>query len=241
MILGIYGYQDSGKTTTVERLVSALAEDGLKVASVKHSAHADLGETRGKDSWRHALAGSDPVVLMSPEGSVLRTRTRLPVDGVVGMLMTSFAPDVILIEGLKDGPHPKVSLGDIKPRKGTVMSNPPLEELLAYVRKEVAAERVLATLPGLNCHKCGLDCVSMARAVAEGRRTVQNCKELASVGVSITVGGKRIAAGRFVSDIVDDTVRGMLSSLKGYEQGKDIEIRLKAKGRGARRRPSRRA
>ncbi len=237
MILGVYGYQDSGKTVTVERLAAALVEGGLKVASVKHSSHADLGDAEGKDTWRHAEAGSEPVVLMAPEGTVLRARRGMPVEEVVGMLDASFHPDVILIEGLKDGPYPKVSLGDIRPRKGTVLSNPSRKELVDFVRREVAVERALAGLPGLDCHKCGLDCASMARAIADGERRRDDCRELASVDVSITVGGRRIAAGGFVSDIVDSTVRGMLSSLKGYEPDTDVEIRLKAKSA----RPKRRA
>ena len=144
------------------------------------------------------------------------------------------------IEGLKDGPYPKVSLGDIKPRRGTVMSDPGLKELVAYVEKEVAVERALGSLPGLDCHKCGLDCRSMARAVVEGRRSIRDCRELPSRGVVVTVGGRRLATGTFVSEIVDDTVRGMLGSLKGYEPGKDVEIRLTAKSAESKRRPHKR-
>jgi hypothetical protein len=48
----------------------------------------------------------------------------------------------------------------------------------------------------------------------------------------IVVGGKKIPAGRFVSSIVHETVHGMLGSLRGYEPGKEVEIRLEAgKGR----------
>jgi len=48
----------------------------------------------------------------------------------------------------------------------------------------------------------------------------------------LPVGGKKIPAGRFVSSIVHETVHGMLGSLRGYEPGKEVEIRLEAgKGR----------
>ncbi|MDQ1371677.1 MAG: molybdopterin-guanine dinucleotide biosynthesis adapter protein [Candidatus Thermoplasmatota archaeon] len=240
MILGIYGYQDSGKTTVVEGLVASLVKGGLKVASVKHSAHADVADEEGKDTWRHSRAGSDPVALMTSEGTVVRIRGEVPVEKIVGMLEGAFSPDVVIIEGLKDGPYPKVALGDIKPRDGTVLSNPTVTELTHYVTKEVLFERALGSLPGLDCHKCGLDCQSMARAIAEGRRKPKDCKELPSRGVMITVGGKRIATGTFVSEIVDDTVRGMLSSLKGYEPGKEVEIRLRPEGRKAKARKSKR-
>jgi len=238
MILGIYGYQDSGKTTTVEKLVKALVKDGFKVASVKHTARAGIEDVRGKDTWRHAAAGSDPVALMTPDGAVIRIRSPASVDAIIQMLKVHSTPDVIIIEGFKEGTYPKVSVGDIKPRKGTVMSNPSLSELVAFVKKEVAFERALASLPGMDCHKCGLDCTAMARAIADGKKTIAHCRELASTDVYITVGGKMIVAGGFVSDFVDDTVRGMLSSLKGYEPGKDVEIRLKAKSKGSKRRPN---
>jgi len=94
----------------------------------------------------------------------------------------------------------------------------------------------MSKLPGLNCRKCGFDCEGLARAVVAGRRRLGDCKELSNIGLSIKVGGKDIATGRFVSSIVDDTVRGMLSSLKGYEPGKEVEIRLKAKRAATRRR-----
>lgn len=219
----------------------ALVKEGLKVASVKHSAHADVQDAQGKDTWRHAKAGSDPVVLVAPEGTVIRVKGGMPVDEVVLMLNTTFAPEVVVIEGLKHGPYPKVALGDIKPTKGTVLSNPSLPELVSHIKKEVAVERALEQLPGLNCHKCGLDCMSMARGIAEGKKTLGHCKELPSRDVYIAVAGKRMATGTFVSEIVDDTIRGMLGSLKGYEPGKDVEIRLKAKGKVAKRHSTKRA
>jgi len=47
----------------------------------------------------------------------------------------------------------------------------------------------------------------------------------------IVVVGKKIPAGSFVSSIVHETVHGMLGSLRGYEPGKEVEIRLEA-GKG---------
>ena len=47
------------------------------------------------------------------------------------------------------------------------------------------------------------------------------------------VGSRRIHTGRFVAEVADKTVRGMLSSFKGYEPGKDVEIRLRAKKPGS--------
>ncbi|MFZ2224143.1 MAG: (Fe-S)-binding protein [Candidatus Deferrimicrobium sp.] len=92
----------------------------------------------------------------------------------------------------------------------------------------MAFERVLAKLPGLDCMKCGFDCRGLAGEVVKGRRKPGACKELSDLDVGIFVDGRRIPAGRFVSSIVHETVHGMLSSLRGYEPGKEVEIRLRA-------------
>jgi molybdopterin-guanine dinucleotide biosynthesis protein B len=236
MIIGIYGYQDAGKTRLVEELVRELVRKDYKVSTIKHTPHKKSIDCEGKDTWRHWSAGSDPVAFSSQvETSIIRHRN-MPLDDIAKLMMREFHPDVLIIEGCKDGAFPKVALGKVEPRKGTVMVNPPVKRLLAYIDAEVAFERVMAELPGLDCGKCGLDCEGLARAILAGKRRVDDCKELPKMGVEIVVGGKRIATGKFVSSIVEDTVRGMLSSLKGYEPGKEVEIRLEAKKGATRRR-----
>ncbi len=235
MILGIYGYQDSGKTTIVEGVVADLVRRGLRVSTVKHTAHGiDAGDP-AKDTSRHAAAGADPVVLLSENGALMSVGSSVPVETVVEMIQRSFDPDVLIIEGLKDGPYPKVSMGGIEPREGTVLSNPSQEELADYVEREVQVERVVSSLPGLNCGKCGLDCERLARKVVSGEMSRDDCRELSDLDVVITVGGRRIMAGAFVSEIVEGTVRGMLSTLKGYGDGGAVEIRLGDKRRETRK------
>ena len=59
--LGIVGARNSGKTTVVEKLIHYLTENGVRVASVKHTSHAHRFDTPGKDSHRHREAGTDSV------------------------------------------------------------------------------------------------------------------------------------------------------------------------------------
>jgi molybdopterin-guanine dinucleotide biosynthesis protein B len=240
MILSIYGYQDSGKTSLIEKVNRDLIRKGYRVCSVKHTSSSGLEQREGKDTWRHAEGGSNPVALTGNTGTTIWIRGETSVESVVETLKTRYSPDVIIVEGLKEGPYPKVALGGIKPRRGTVLVNPSVKELSAYIIAEVGTERALGKLPGLDCGKCGLDCLAMAKAIANGTRQIQDCRELAALDVMIKIGGKNIAAGAFVSEIVDSTVRGMVSSLKGYERGKDVEIRLRARGRKSRDGPDRR-
>ena len=227
MIIGIYGFQDAGKTTLVEQLVKALSKKGYKVASVKHTPHKKSIDAEGKDTFRHWQAGSDPVVFSSAIETSIIKHSRTPIDDITRMVMLDFHPDVIIVEGLKgEGSFPKVAVGALKPTRGTVLTNPKIEELLGYVEDEVEVERVLEELPGLDCGKCGYDCEGLARAVVDHKLKVSDCKELPDIGVEVFVGKNKIPMGRFASKIVNDTVRGMLTSLKGYESKEDVEIHL---------------
>ncbi|OGS57202.1 MAG: molybdopterin-guanine dinucleotide biosynthesis protein B [Euryarchaeota archaeon RBG_19FT_COMBO_56_21] len=229
MIIGIYGYQDSGKTKLVEQLVSTLVRKGYRVASVKHTSGEWTLDQKGKDTWRHWKAGSDPVVFSSASETSIMVHSPMDLDHITGLLMREFNPDIIIIEGYKKGRFPKVAVGDIKSQDGTVLRNPDLRTLLRYVEREAAMEKIMHVLPGLDCRRCGLDCESFASAVVSGKKKLSDCVELPDLDVHITVGGKRINTGRFVAEVADKTVRGMLSSFKGYEPGKDVGIRLGAK------------
>jgi molybdopterin-guanine dinucleotide biosynthesis protein B len=235
MIIGIYGYQDSGKTKLVEQLASAMVKKGYSVASVKHTAGEWSLDQNGKDTWRHWKAGSDPVVFSSASETSIIVHSPTSLEDITGLLQREFNPDIIIIEGYKKGRFPKVAVGGIKPLSGTVMRNPDLSTLIRYVEREVKVERALRSLPGLDCGKCGLDCEKLARAAVEGKRRLSACKELAHSHVRITIDGKRITTGRFVAEVADKTVRGMLSSFKGYRHGKDVEIRLNVKKAGSKK------
>jgi molybdopterin-guanine dinucleotide biosynthesis protein B len=236
MIIGIYGYQDAGKTKLVEQLVSALVKKGYGVSSIKHTPHDKTIDCEGKDTWRHWKAGSDPVVFSSGTETSIIKHSKTSADEIARMVIREYNPDVLIIEGFKEGSFQKVAIGKVKPRKGTVLTNPKLSKLVDYVEKEVAVERVMAELPGLDCGKCGFDCRGLAEEIVKGNKKTRACRELSDLDVGIFVGGRRIAAGRFVSSIVHETVRGMLGSLRGYEPGKEVEIRLKPKkGRTKRR------
>ncbi|MDG6898568.1 MAG: molybdopterin-guanine dinucleotide biosynthesis protein B [Nitrososphaerota archaeon] len=229
MILGVYGYQDSGKTQMIEGLIAELKRKRYRVASIKHTSLKMSIDFEGKDTWRHWKAGSDPVALSTETETSIIKHSRISLGDLAEMISRDFRPDVILVEGGKEGSFPKIAIGDLAPRQGTVMVNPGVKKAVAYIENEVAVERTLRKLPGLDCHKCGADCGGLARAIVAGKRKLGDCKELPNVGVAVSVGGKPLAMGKFASSIVDQTVRGMLGSLKGYEDGKDVEIRLVAK------------
>lgn len=231
MIIGIYGFPDAGKTNFVERLIGSLVKKGYTVSSVKHTPHVKSIDCEGKETWRHWKAGSDPVVFSSRIETTIIKHSETSADEIAKTILREYNPDVLLFQGFQGGSFQKVAFGKVRSRKGTVLTNPKLLQLTKHIETEVAFERVLAELPGLDCMKCGLDCRGLAGEVLKGKRKLGACKELSDLDVGIFLDGRRIPAGNFVSSIVHKTVHGMLSSLRGYEPGKEVEIRLKGRKR----------
>jgi len=109
-IVSILGRSKSGKTTLIEKLVPELKSRGYRVATIKHAAHSLSFDEPGKDSWRHAQAGSDAVAISSPDKIVLiRPNTGdLTLDQIARLLGEDC--DIILAEGFKQSNAPKIEV-----------------------------------------------------------------------------------------------------------------------------------
>lgn len=126
-IVSFVAYSGTGKTTFLERLIPKLKARGLKIAIVKHDGHRFEIDHEGKDSDRFTKAGADVTGLISSEKAVLmENRQTDPED----FLKKIDGVDLILTEGFKQGPWPKIMLH----RKGTGKPMPLLpEECLAVI------------------------------------------------------------------------------------------------------------
>ncbi len=109
-ILSIVGYSNSGKTTLIENMIPELKRRGWRVATIKHNRRGFEIDHEGKDSWRHRTAGASMTVLASP-GNVA---VMADVEGDLSLeeLADRFIRDVdvILTEGFKKNPHPKIEV-----------------------------------------------------------------------------------------------------------------------------------
>ena len=84
-ILSFVGKSGSGKTTLIEKLIPLLRAQGYRIATVKHHFHTDFDiDIPGKDSWRHAQAGSEHVILASSSkiASIRQLSRELTIDEI---------------------------------------------------------------------------------------------------------------------------------------------------------------
>ena len=108
---GIAGYSGAGKTTLLEALIPIFVARGLRVSLIKHTHHDFDIDKPGKDSWRLREAGCAEVMLLSNRRWVLMHELRGEEEPDLEAQLALFAPcDLVLIEGYKDAPYPKLEV-----------------------------------------------------------------------------------------------------------------------------------
>ncbi len=108
LVLAICGYSGSGKTTLIEQLLPRLAARGLRVGVLKHDTHRLTLDPKGKDTARFFDAGAAVVCAHDPGQQFVRTREGGPVplpDVLAGL---PWDLDLVLVEGHKESPLPKI-------------------------------------------------------------------------------------------------------------------------------------
>lgn len=128
-IVAVVGKSDAGKTTFLEKLIRELKLRKIKVGTVKHDVHGFEIDHPGKDTWRHAQAGADAVVISSPAKVALikRVEQEQSLDEIA-LLMGDM--DIILTEGYKRSDKPKIEINR-RAHSTELLCGP--EELLALV------------------------------------------------------------------------------------------------------------
>ena len=109
-ILSIIGKSRSGKTTLLEKLIPLLKAKGYRVGTIKHHSHPGFEiDLPGKDTWRHARAGSDHVVIAAPDkiASIRSLEHALTIDQIAKMMD---AVDIILTDGFKRAGKPAIEV-----------------------------------------------------------------------------------------------------------------------------------
>jgi molybdopterin-guanine dinucleotide biosynthesis protein B len=109
-IVSIVGESESGKTTLMEKLIAELTRRGIRVATIKHNRDGFEIDREGKDSWRHKQAGAVATVIASP-GRVAVIEDA-PRDYGLAEIRDRYIKDadIILAEGYKFNPHPKIEV-----------------------------------------------------------------------------------------------------------------------------------
>jgi molybdopterin-guanine dinucleotide biosynthesis protein B len=210
-IVSIVGKSDSGKTTLIEKLVPELTRRGYRIATVKHDTHGFEVDQEGKDSWRHKQAGAHTVVISSPQKVALirDVEKDLTLEEIRGKLIQEV--DLILSEGYKKDIQPKIEIFRKEKHKELLCTKE--DNLIAIV-----SDRTFDI--GVPCFNLE-DMAGLASFIE--KEFIKSKKE---EDVSLKVNGRMIPLSPFVKSFLVHTIKEMLTSLKGCEKARRIEIHI---------------
>jgi molybdopterin-guanine dinucleotide biosynthesis protein B len=110
-IIGLAGWSGSGKTTLLAKVIPRIVARGLKVSTLKHAHHAFDVDQPGKDSHTHRMAGATEVLVSSSNRWALVHELRGDSELTLAALLEKLSlVDLVLVEGYKREPHPKLEV-----------------------------------------------------------------------------------------------------------------------------------
>lgn len=108
LVFAAVGVSGSGKTTTLEYLISRLTKEGYRVGAIKHIHREKFTiDKEGTNTWRFSKAGSLVTVAISPEEIAIIKKTSSALnslDEIISMLEKEKL-GIVFIEGF----HPAIS------------------------------------------------------------------------------------------------------------------------------------
>jgi molybdopterin-guanine dinucleotide biosynthesis protein B len=205
-IVSIVGKSESGKTTLIEKLIAELKSRGYRVATVKHTPQESSFDEPGKDSWRHAQAGSEAAVVSTSDKLVLiKPLSRQPIMEQIAYLLGEDC-DIILAEGFSQEDAPKIEVH----RK---QAGPPLGKVRKLVA--IATDEPLET----KARQFSLEDVKgLADLLEEG--FIQPNRER----LSLYVNHAPIVLTLFPRQIITNVLLALAASLKGVKRVSSLDI-----------------
>ena len=131
-VIGFAGWSGAGKTTLIVRLIPELNRRGLSVSTIKHAHHGFDIDQPGKDSYEHRAAGAHEVLVASANRLALMRELRGAPEASLADLLRLLAPvDLILVEGFKRDPLPKIEV--YRASNGKPLLHPQDDSIVALI------------------------------------------------------------------------------------------------------------
>jgi molybdopterin-guanine dinucleotide biosynthesis protein MobB len=176
-LIGIAAFSGTGKTTLLKQVIPLLKQRGIRVAMIKHAHHRFDVDTPGKDSYELRKAGADQVLIGSGSRWALMTETpEQQGDPDLNYLIDQLdhsRHDLIMVEGFKQLPFPKIELH--RPSTGQRLLFPEDPHIVAIAHDETLPVATQLPLLDINdpqaladfiIHYCQLDSTSVVQSCA---------------------------------------------------------------------------
>jgi molybdopterin-guanine dinucleotide biosynthesis adapter protein len=175
MVLAIaaVGVSGSGKTVTLEYLISRLSTEGFKVGSIKHVHHKGFTmDKEGTNTWRYAKAGAKVIVAISPEEIDIIKKTEMALNDLdqIIALLEQEKLDIVFIEGF----HSLIAKRADIPKIVTAKDQTGLEETLQGTVEPILA---ITGILGQNTTAAAFKGIPFIKVPLEGDKLVNLIKK----------------------------------------------------------------
>ncbi|MEG1049768.1 MAG: molybdopterin-guanine dinucleotide biosynthesis protein B [Oscillospiraceae bacterium] len=246
-IFTVRGITKSGKTTTIEKVISELKKRGYSVGSVKEIHYKQFKiDPEGTNTDRHKKAGSELVTARGDFETDVLFQEKLPIQKIIELYEDKY--DFLVLEGVADANVPAIVTGHEAADADTKWSDwvfavsgilstkveeyrgvPAIDATKEVERLvDLIEEKTYSRLPDFPCDcctACGSTCQTLGIEIMNGRKSREDCI-LQNAKVHIKIGGKEVQMVPFVRQIVKNTVLSVISELDGYSKDKSIEVTI---------------
>lgn len=244
-VFSVVGYTKSGKTTTIEKVITELRKRNYTVGSVKdiHFEQFQI-DTDGTNTDRHKKAGSQLVTARGLYETDILFQEKLDIYKIASF----YDVDYLVLEGVREANVPMIltadCLEDLDERydgRAFMVSGKIADEIDEYkglpaisALEDVQAitDRIEAMtfelLPDFDpkcCTSCGMTCRELCMKIVAGEKQRSDCL-ISNDNINLKVDGKVIPMVPFVQNILRNAVMGVVSELQGGDGNSTIEITL---------------
>ena len=173
LVVAAVGVSGSGKTVTLEYLISRLSAEGYKIGSIKHVHHKGFSmDKEGTNTWRYAKAGSKVIVAISPEEIDIIKKTQMALNNLdqIMALLQQEKLDIVFIEGF----HSLIAKRQDVPKIITAKDQNGLEQTLEGTVQPILA---IAGIVAQNTSKTAYASIPVIKVPEDGQKLVEIVKK----------------------------------------------------------------
>ena len=221
--VGIVDCSGNGEQSLMVELSKELEHRGYKVALINCLTGLNGFAENETTIENYAL----DVVNCLPDKTVFSFKSKKSLDKILAFLDV----DYVLIEGFtEDKSYPRIVCVNERSQDEVCLEG---IEIAGYGKaqnypfpvtrniKELVSiiEEKSFKLPNLDCAACGFDsCYDFAQEIVKENKKIDDCVSL-NPKVEISIDENPLPMNPFISRIVENVVRALLSSFKGYKKG----------------------
>lgn len=210
--ISITGADAQARLACATAIGRALESGGCRVAYVTNW-------NRSGDPDPYQSSPFSELSLISPEAGLVYRRTAVGAEHAVDSAMAGW----VILDGIDYDRAAIVACSPdlVNSRAAAVwgFDNPPLPRLDAVALDRAAVESALAGDAPAPCGRIGTD-----------RECSASCTSTQQAGerVRVMIGGREIALSEFPRQVIESTIKGLLSSIKGYDDCQVVEVFIPA-------------